>query len=163
MEHLKSIADFLRKQLEETEKKIQLLKETEPLSRKEIRLRISDMDTNIKWKNFVLKSYGVVDNILDILDDCFESFQEHIEEEYPNKNVFLIIGKQRSKTWQEFQIKVIKKLLDPSNYDDQYDFEDTANGCDEVAWDAAITVIKDFEQIQIIFLFHMKRLDNFYT
>lgn len=146
MENLIGIADFLRKQLADVETKIQKLKEQKGLTMEEIRQQIADVDKDPKWKSFVTTPYGVVDNIVTILDDCYYSFVEMIEEKHPEKNAVLILGSYMSKKWRQFEISVIKKLLDPKNYDEAYDFEDTASGCDELAWDAASDLIDEIIQ-----------------
>ena len=68
---------------------------------------------------------------------------EYIETDFPGKDPKSILGKFQSKLWTEFQIKVIKNLINPKEFDENYDFEDTASGCDEIAWDAGSEVVKE--------------------
>lgn len=110
------------------------------------KLTIDDMRRSVaswyeckKWKKFVGQEYGVVDNIVIILEDCYDSFVESIEGEFPGKDPVSIIGKFKSAKWREFQLKVIAELINPSMMGE--DFGDTANGCDEIAWDAGLEVI----------------------
>jgi hypothetical protein len=154
MDHLKATAEFLRKQLAEIEEKIRTFDDKPPvsiekvptkivMSIEEMRDKIAEMDPDPKWKAFVETPYGVVDNIVSILDDCYYPFVDSIQEMNCDKKAVSIIGKPKSKEWQEFQLRVIRKLLDPKDYDEDYDFEDTANGCDEVAWDEGVAVIEE--------------------
>jgi hypothetical protein len=139
----------MRKRLDELEKNTkdsmtaeQKVKEKVQLDLKEM---VAELDPDLKWKAFVLKT-DVVDNIVNILEECYEPYLDFILESHADANLekaYSIIGKKHSKQWEEFQFCVIKKLLDPKDYDEEYDFEDTAGGCDEVAWDAGCEVITE--------------------
>lgn len=151
LESKKAIAEFLRNQLAQIEGEIQKMETVKPPSNDEDQqLTIEDMRNAVakrskstKWTNFVKTSYGVVDNIITILDDCYRPYKDYIKTTYPDKKYVSIIGPNpHSKTWQMFQLKVIEELLDPNDFDTDYDYEDTAGGCDEVAWDAGLEVIK---------------------
>lgn len=65
------------------------------------------------------------------------------KEDYPEKEPFSILGNKSSKQWFEFQFCAIKKLLDPQDTYEEYNYGDTASGCDEVAWDAGWDVVKE--------------------
>ena len=154
MEQLKSTAEFLRKQLAEVEEKMRALNQAaapvavapvvaETMTIDEMRAEVAKMATAKKWKSFVNKPYGVVDNIIDILDMCYDPFVDSIVEGYPGKKPCTIIGRRDSAEWQKFQLRVIKRLLHPSDFDADEDFSDTANGCDEIAWDAGVEVIAE--------------------
>jgi hypothetical protein len=158
MEQLKSTAEFLRKQLAEVEEKMRALNQPaapvavapaaaapvcETMTIEEMRAEIAKMATAKKWKSFVNKPYGVVDNVIDILDTCYDPFVDSIVEGYPGKKPQAIIGRRDSAEWQKFQLRVIKRLLHPSDFDADEDFSDTANGCDEIAWDAGVEVIAE--------------------
>jgi len=138
MENLQELEHLLKSQLADVQNKIANLNP---------KLTIGDMRQTVaswyefnKWKKFVSQEYGVVDNIVNILDDCYEAFVDSIEEDFPKKDPKSIIGKFKSAEWRHFQLKVIAKLINPSKMEE--DFEDTANGCDEVAWDAGLEVIQ---------------------
>lgn len=149
MQHLQEVATILRKQLAEIETKIaELTPKPEPVVSEtmtidEMRQKVANMYKNKRWTTFVLTSYGVVDNIVNLLDDCYHPFIEFIKDEMPEKSYVSIIGTLNSKTWQKFQLKVIKQLISPKNMDDSFD--DTAGGCDEIAWDAGCDVIKSYK------------------
>jgi len=113
------------------------------LGREQIRKRVGELDSDSKWKAFVTKKYGVVDNILNILEICYEHYAEYIKEEIPSKSVLTILGKKHSQEWNEFQFCVIQKLLNPKDYNVEYDYEDTAGGCDEVVWDTGRKIIDE--------------------
>jgi hypothetical protein len=136
----------LRKRLEGLEQKISDSQNS--ISIADMRARVAEMDPDPKWKAFVLQPYGVVDNIVGLLDDSHEFFLEAVTEDAEDmvlarKQALSILGKTRTKLWFEFQLSVIKKLLDPKDYDEEYNFEDTAGGCDEVAWDAGYDLLKE--------------------
>jgi hypothetical protein len=128
----------LRKELAEVEAKIAELTPV-PEVRINLEAEVLSMSDTKEWKDFV--NTGVVENITSILDECYDSYIECIPEEFPNVKPKDLIGKFGSNKWLSFQLKTIKKLLDPPNMDE--DFEDTAGGCDEVAWDAGLDVIRE--------------------
>ena len=141
MENTQAVA-ALRKELAEIEARIAFLEKpvSNTMTEKDFRQRVVDMYDTKEWKEFVSKPYGVVSNIVDILDECYVPFVDCIKEDFPDKDYKSIIGKSNSLKWQEFMLAVIKDLINPSNMDDEFD--DTANGCDEVAWDAGLAVIQ---------------------
>jgi hypothetical protein len=149
MEHLQEVATILRKQLAEIEAKIaELTPKPKPvvletMTIDEMRQKVANMYKTKAWRTFVLTSYGVVDNIVDLLDECYDHFVEYIRDEMPEKSYISIIGAHHSKTWQIFQLKVIKKLISPKNMDD--DFSDTAGGCDEITCNAGWDVINSYK------------------
>jgi hypothetical protein len=136
MEDLLNVAEFLRKQLEEVERKMK------DLNVQEMKRLVAEKDTDPKWKDFVLKPFGVIDNIISILDDTYDSLFDMVKE-YSEKDPNLVLGHLNSTTWKNFQLCVINTLLDPKKYDESYDFEDTASGCDEVVWSAAYDILID--------------------
>jgi len=136
MENLKEVELTLKKHLADVQAKIAKLKPKHTVD--EMRLTAADWYECKSWKKFVTEEYGVVDNIVDILDDCYDPFVESFENPLP------IVGKFKSAEWREFQLKVIAKLINPSKMGN--DFGDTANGCDETAWDAGIEVIEAIVQ-----------------
>jgi hypothetical protein len=138
MDNLKEVELTLKKQLADVQTKIANLKPKPTID--DMRLTVASWHECKKWKKFVSKEYGVVDNIVDILDDSYGPYVESIEEEFPEEDPESIIGKFKSAEWRKFQLKVIAKLINPSKMGN---FEDTANGCDEIAWKAGLEVIKD--------------------
>ena len=116
------------------------------------RNRVIAMETRTiymsKWKDAV--NSGLVENIQDILDDCYEGFiceNEHRSDFVEaTKKRFGIKG---SVQWQEFCILVIQYLrvqdsfIDEDGYIDNY--EDTAGGCDEIVYEAAVDLIENPE------------------
>jgi hypothetical protein len=133
MEHLEAVAAILRKQLDEIELKIAELNPKHHLT--EMRDTAAGWYECEAWKKFVLKKYGVIDNIVYILDDCYDAFIENSE-----TDALPIIGKNKTRKWRKFQLKVIKELINPSKMDD--DFEDTAGGCDEITSDKGFEIIE---------------------
>jgi len=140
MKHLQEVADLLRKQLGEIEAKIaQGVPKTDAVPIDDLHKKVADMHSSKKWKTFV--NNGVVYNILQILEECYDPLIDNINEDDPSINASEIIGDFNSRKWQEFQLLVINKLLSPDSMDE--DFSDTANGCDEIVWDAALDVIRE--------------------
>jgi len=139
MENLQAVAALLRKQLAEIEAKmIELAPKPPPVSVFDLHKEVLNISNTRQWKDFI--NNGVVDNITLILDQCYEFYVDFINEELPGKKPVDIIGEFGSEKWQKFQFEVIKTLISPSDMDE--DFEDTANGCDEIASEAGIDVIK---------------------
>jgi len=130
MDNLRTIATFLRKQLADIELEMKKLADIELEMKK---LEGMSMD-EMRQKAAV---YSPVDNIIEILNDCYSSFLDDDDD----GKIEAIIGKMKSRKWQEFQLKVISKLLRPGHITD--DFNDTANGCDEVVWDAGLEMINE--------------------
>ena len=130
MEKLQTIATFLRKQLAEIEEKIAITtSQTEfpELTIAYIRKEISSMSHDKGWKSYVEDEYGVVTNIVGILDENYDDIRKFC----------IVIGRHGSNKWRLFQISVIKKLLNPIVFDPEYTYEDTADGCDEVVMNTA--------------------------
>lgn len=92
------------------------------------------------WKEVV--DQGLVENVEGILKECYS----HLCEEIPTASEKM--GEIGSETWEIFLLKVIQKLKDQGCFgqDDEYgfdNFEDTAGGCDETTWDAALDLLRD--------------------
>jgi hypothetical protein len=132
----------LRKELAEVEAKITELTSNPPLDMPTIDLKaeVLAMSDNKEWKDFIIKQ-DVIYNITNILDECYDAYKDCMREDFPNLKPKDLIGKLGSNKWLNFQLKTIKKLLDPPNMNE--DFQDTAGGCDEVAWDAGLEVIQE--------------------
>jgi hypothetical protein len=143
MDHLESVAALLHKQLAEIDAKIEELKpKPKPVILKpSLEERVSKLSNKKNWKKFISES-GVTHNIEMILDESYTPYVDYIRDDFPGKKPSEVIGEFGSDEWDEFKFKTIQKLLDPNDFDEEYDFEDTAGGCDEVAWDAGCEVIQ---------------------
>jgi hypothetical protein len=138
MQNLKELEQMLKSQLADVQNMIANLKPKPTID--DMRQTVASWHECKMWKEFVSEKYGVVDNIVVILDDSYDPYIEAIEEEFAGKDPESIIGKFKSPEWRNFQLKVIAELISPSSMDNN--FEDTAGGCDEVAWDAGLEVIR---------------------
>jgi len=130
----------LRKELAKVEAKIAELTST-PQPKIDVKAEVLNMSDNKEWKDFIINK-RVIENITDILDECYEPYLECIQEEFPNVKPKDFIGKFGSNKWLNFQVETIKELLKSLCMED--DFSDTAGGCDEVAWDAGFDVIRQW-------------------
>ena len=147
LESKKALAEFLRKQLLDVQAEIALLTENKVVKTTsvfDIQAEVEKMSKSVSWKKYM--DTGVVDNIVRILDESYDPYVECIRTEYPDKKPSSIIGKYGSDEWAKFQLLTIKRLINPKDFDPEYDFEDTACGCDEVAWDAGLEVIQELVQ-----------------
>jgi hypothetical protein len=148
MEQLKQVQAILRKQLAEIDEQIEKLNTSEQpkaLTMNEIKETVAKFNKSKKWKSFVNADYGVVDNIVELLGDCYYPFLDAIKTNYV-KTAKVDLGKRGSIEWQNFMIRVIKKVLEPETFttQEQYDdFSDTANGCDEIVWNHGLEVIDE--------------------
>jgi len=139
MENLQAVAVILRKQLAEIEAKMAELAPKPPqVSVFNLYDELLSISDTCQWKDFI--NNGVVDNISEILEECYDPFVEFIQTDLSGRKPVDIIGKLGSVKWQKFQLEVIKTLIDPSDTDE--DFSDTASGCDETVWDAGLDVIR---------------------
>lgn len=140
MDALQETANYLRKQLAEIETQIAIAKPPAAgMSMQEMKVIIADWNESQEWKDSILTDYGVVDNIVDILDECYYPFVDAIREDYPGTSASSVLGSFKSTEWRMFQIRVMKRLLDPLDFSD---FSDTADGCDETAWNEGLAEIK---------------------
>ena len=130
----------LRKELAKVEAKIAELTPV-PQPEIDVKAEVLNMSNNTEWKEFIINK-RVIENITSILDGCYDSYIECIQEEFPNKNPKDYIGKFGSNKWLNFQVETMKELLKSFSMED--DFSDTAGGCDEVAWDAGFDVIREW-------------------
>ena len=147
IESKKALAVFLRKQLADVEAEILLLTKNEVIKTApafDINAEVGKMSKSAKWKKYM--ATGVVDNITSILDECYAFYVDSIKTDYPDKKPSSIIGTYRSDEWVKFQFLTIKKLINPKDFEEEDDFEDTASGCDEIACDAGYEVIKELAQ-----------------
>ena len=100
------------------------------------------------WRKLVMQKYsGVVENVFGILEDCYPSLRTKSSNPEGWKAARELGGRQTLK-WQSFKLRVIQYLQNEGSFgspDEEggfNDFEDTAGGCDEIAWDAACHLLK---------------------
>ena len=140
MESLKNTAALLRKQLADIQAKISEI-EGKPVVY--IRDKVSNMRSSKKWKEFVNK-YGVVENVISLMEMSYDSFHENIDAD--GDKVTAILGELGSDQWNKFIVKVFRHMVKEGTFDKdgEYEsFEDTANGCDEILWDASVEVLEN--------------------
>lgn len=95
------------------------------------------------WKEIIER--GMVENVCAILHECYDSFFEAAENATAFKQK---VGEEDSVRFQQFMFKVIEHLFSQNSFgsdkdeDGFQDFEDTAGGCDEIAWNAGLAVLK---------------------
>ena len=93
------------------------------------------------------KYSGVVENVFGILEDCYWPLRTKSSNPEGWKAARELGGRQTLK-WQSFKLRVIQYLQNEGSFgspDEEggfNDFEDTAGGCDEIAWDAACHLLK---------------------
>lgn len=152
----KAIAENYRERLELLEKKLQEMVKvvgdiSEPnLSADEMKTRVIAMETRtaykFQWKRAV--NDGLLDNIQNILDECYNYFCDptDLSEEFVAK-AKKMFGKHKSLEWQLFTLRVIQHLKNKGSfYDGQGGidtFEDTAGGCDEIVQEVAQELIEN--------------------
>jgi hypothetical protein len=150
LESKKALAEFLRKQLADVEAEIALLTKNEVVKVEkvekvfDIQAEVEKMSKTVKWKKYM--NTGVVDNIVSILDECYSFYVDTIKTDYPHKKPSSIVGAYMSPEWTKFKFLTIKKLINPKDFDEEYDYGDTANGCDEVACDAGFELLKELAE-----------------
>lgn len=98
------------------------------------------------WKRFV-NNRNVVENVFGILEECYPSLR--VKDRNPEGwNAARALGGRDTFKWQEFKLRVVSYLYNNGSFgyeaaEQGYDdFEDTAGGCDEVAWDAACFLLE---------------------
>ena len=82
----------------------------------------------------------IVENIQHILSSCYDCLLS----EFPTpEKTTEIIGTLESHKWQLFLLGVIAELKKDGCFGEtsMENFEDTANGCDELIWDAACRLL----------------------
>lgn len=120
MEKLEEIATNLRKELA----KIDAIIASKPNSLADIQKKLADMYDVPAWKTFVMKPYGVVFNMWTILDELYDDYWNSIH--HPHR----IIGRPTSALWVDVKFEIMQRSIDPTKMNE--DYEDTANGCDEI-------------------------------
>ncbi len=99
------------------------------------------------WKLFVKQS-KIVENVFGILESCYSSIRLK-SRNMTSWKAARALGGRDTLRWQKFKIRVIEYLLTQGSFNDgsggYRDFEDTADGCDEITWDAAIYLLENPE------------------
>jgi len=98
------------------------------------------------WNKLIKR--GVIENVQGILMDCYSSLRAKDSNPDGWKAARELGGRDTVK-WQQFGLRVIQKLYEQrafgvgsSENDGLDDFEDTAGGCDEITWDAAVELLE---------------------
>jgi hypothetical protein len=85
-----------------------------------------------------------VENVSGILEECYRSLRTKSSNPDGWKAARALGGRE-TKKWQDFKLRVIKYLYEKGSFHSENgtfdDFEDTAGGCDEITWDAALAVL----------------------
>jgi len=93
------------------------------------------------WKKLVTND-SLVENVFGILEEAYTALRTKDNNPEGWKAVRELGGRDTLK-WQTFKLRVISYLYKEGSFggpDEEtgfHDFEDTAGGCDEIAWDAA--------------------------
>jgi hypothetical protein len=152
-ENLKSewklLVEFHSGKLEIAKAKLKQLEEgtlTQFQFREKVSLLANEKSAAFKqgWKKII--ENGMVENVCGILEECYSSFLDsnNVELEVNAKDQ---LGEENSLKRQEFKFKVIKRLFEEGSFGNEKeeygfeDFEDTAGGCDETAWNAGLWVL----------------------
>ena len=94
------------------------------------------------WKKHI-ETNDVVENILDILNDCRNAIDK---DNFPTAPETVRVLTNNNVKWDEFCLRVIHHLKVVgalgSHGDYEEDFYDTANGCDEIVWDSVVYLIE---------------------
>jgi hypothetical protein len=99
------------------------------------------------WRKLVMQD-GVVENVFGILEECYDSLRAKDRNEGGWKAARELGGRDTAK-WQEFKLNVVRRLYEKGSFGSPeeeggfHDFEDTASGCDEIAWDAACDLLAE--------------------
>ena len=99
------------------------------------------------WRKLVTRR-NVLENVFGILEDCYPSLRSKSSNEYGWKAA-RALGSRQTVKWQEFKLSVFFYLYKKGSFgslDSEMgfnDFEDTAGGCDEIAWDAAYYLLSN--------------------
>ena len=147
----RAIADYHKAALAEAEAKIVALSPAEEklLSSSAVHALVAKMGSADSKKdkaawNKLIKS-GVIENVQGILCDCYEPLR--LKDSNPEGwKAARSLGARDGAKWQQFGLRVIERLKKQGCFgigseDGLNDFEDTASGCDEIAWAAACELL----------------------
>ena len=153
----KAIVDFYTERLAIAKVKLRDLEEGK-LTKSQFRENVLHLAKNRSaafkkgWKKII--DDGMVENVCGILHECYESFLEpNNVDESCLARVREQLGLQDSLKFQQFKFKVIERLFNEGSFGSDkheggfHDFEDTAGGCDEIAWDAGLAVLQNLENV----------------
>ena len=98
------------------------------------------------WRKLV-NDARVVENVFGILEECYPSLRTK-DSNPEGWKAARELGARDTLKWQSFKLRVIQYLYKEGSFggpDEETgfsDFEDTASGCDEIAWDAACYLLE---------------------
>ena len=157
----KAIVDFYTERLAVAQVKLRDLDlEEGKLTKTQLREKVLNLAKNRSaafkkgWKKII--DDGMVENVCGILHECYESY---LEPNNVNESCLALarvreqLGSENSLKFQEFKFKVIERLFNEGSFGSDkheegfHDFEDTAGGCDEIAWDAGLAVLQNLENV----------------
>jgi len=160
IEQWKAIKEYHEAQVLKAQKMLDEFESKEKLlTQAEMKKRIIEFETRTAFKSSWKKNVneGLLENMQHILnEDTYHAYlevdvpenateEEKREAEEKSKKIQAYLGPFGNLTWQLFVLKIIKKLHDDGSFyqDGEFDtFEDTAGGCDEVAWDVGVQIIE---------------------
>jgi len=151
----KAIVDFYTERLAIAQVKLRDFEEGK-LTKTQLRENVLKLAKNRSaafkkgWKKII--DEGMVENVCGILHECYDSFLEpnNVDESCLAKEQ---LGSEDSLKFQQFKFKVIERLFNEGSFGSDKDeegfrdFEDTAGGCDEIAWDAGLAVLQNLENV----------------
>ncbi len=119
------------------------------LTKAELRAQVIEMEFRpeymASWKKVVIKE-NLVENVFGILEDCYSSLRSK-SSNVGGWQAARALGGRDTLAWQKFKLRVIQYLASMKYFtteDGGFDsFEDTAGGCDEITWDAAIYLLEN--------------------
>ena len=117
------------------------------LTKNQVREEVIKMETRTAWKSTWKRAVndGLVENVFSILEDSYSSLRLKGNNETSWKEALALGGRDTLK-WQKFKMRVIHYLHGQGNFNNNGEidtFEDTAGGCDEITWNAAIYLLEN--------------------
>jgi hypothetical protein len=148
----KALVKFHEAQLAMAKSKVQELEAVdseEELTDSEMKKRVIAIETRKAYKPSWKKAVndGLLLNVQGILHDCYKPYliRRDMGDEFVEA-AKKKMGKKNSLQWQLFTMEVIQHLWKKGSFireEGRFNtYEDTADGCDEITWDAGIEVIK---------------------
>jgi hypothetical protein len=121
---------------------------TEYQLRQEVIKMAATKDKKFKagWRKLV-NDARVVENVFGIIEECYPSLRTK-DRNPEGWKAARELGARDTLKWQSFKLRVIQYLYKDGSFggpDEETgfnDFEDTAGGCDEIAWDAACYLLE---------------------
>jgi hypothetical protein len=113
------------------------------LTHKKLKAKVLTLSTSNNWK-VAVEEGRLVRNVQVILEQCYDPLLD-LDNHDARARVKERIGEKNSDTWDQFVFSVIENLQKKGKFDEKdgsiNTFEDTAGGCDEIAWYAAVEVV----------------------